>query len=158
MASGSKVAALDAPPGVTDTEPTDESGWTNTTFDSGTNVCGQTFIAPTSGNVLILWSCRMNADTGGANHRVLCSVKVSTGATIDSGTVVSAASDDSAIESPETAASGTIGQSRIAAGMWRFVSGLTPGQTYNVVVQKKCATTSMTGSIFQRDVSVVGLP
>lgn len=156
MGSGSKVLSLDAPTVTTDGEPTDES-FSNTSFDSGTNVCGMTFVAPTSGTVLVLWSCRMNADTGGTNHRVLCSVKVSTGGTIDSGTVVSPASDDSAIESPETAASGTIGQSRLATAMFRVVSGLTAGATYNVVVQKKAAV-SLTGTIFQRDVTVLPMP
>lgn len=156
MAAGSKILAGDFPSVTTDTEPTDET-ISATSFASGTNVCGMTFVAPTSGTVVVLWSVRMNADTGGANHRVLCSVKVSTGGTIDSGTVVSAASDDSAIESPETAASGTIGQSRIACSMFRVIAGLTAGSTYNAVVQTKVAV-ALSGTVFQRDVTVIPMP
>lgn len=156
--SGSIVKAGDTPPVPTNGGGGDTT-FTSTSFASATAdsaVVGLTFTAPTSGNVLVLWSVRMSADaTGGSGHRVLCSVKVSTGSTIDSGSVVSAASDDSAIESAETSTTGaTVGQSRIQAGMWRVVGGLTPGAVYNVVIQQKVAV-ALTGNMYQRDVAVV---
>jgi hypothetical protein len=157
--AGSKVLAADTPSVATAGGATaaGDTTFSSTSFASATvdgTVIGTTFIAPTSGSVLVLWSARMSADTGGGGHRVLCSVKVSTGSTIDSGSVVSPASDDSALETPETASGGTVGQSRLAAGMWRVVTGLTAGSTYNVVIQQKVAT-ALTGNMYQRDVAVL---
>lgn len=153
--AGSRVFASDSPPAGVDSEGTDEN-FTSASYSSGSAVTGAAFIAPTSGTVIVLWSCRINADTGGANHRALCSVQVASGAAIGSGSVVSAASDDSAIETPETASGGTIGQSRLSTCMFRVVSGLTAGSTYNAVVQFKGAVAlSGNGTIFQRDVAVL---
>ena len=154
--AGSKLNALDAPPSNFDEDGTDEN-FTNTSYDSGSTVVGITFVAPTSGTVIVLWSARMNSDGGGTNHRVLCSVKVSTGGTLDTGTVVSGSADDSSLETTEIASGGAGAQTRMTAGMWRYVSGLTPGSTYNVVVQKKVAAAS-TGSIFYRSVTVLPMP
>lgn len=155
--AGSKLLAIDAPSSTFDEDSADELSVTSTTFSTGTTTVGTTFVAPTSGTVIVFWSARMGNDTGGSNHRTLCSVKVSTGGTLDAGSVVSAPSDDSSLETPETASGGTIGQSRLNAGMWRLVSSLTPGSTYNVVVQQKVAAAS-TGQVFYRSVAVVPMP
>lgn len=156
-ASGSKVLGADTPPLGTDADSTDELAFTNSSYDNGATVVGTTFIAPTSGAVLVLWSARMDANTaGGTNHRVLVSVKVSSGSVIGSGTVVSPAADDSALESVEwTAATVAVGTTRMQAAMYRPVTGLTPGQTYNVVVQKKCAVSGMAANVYNRTVDVL---
>jgi hypothetical protein len=138
-----------------DAETADEAAWTNTSFDSGTNVCGTTFIAPESGNVLVLWSARFQSNTN--NVRAAVSVSVATGSSIGSGSVVSAASDDSAIETTQSsAATATPAETRIQTSMFRRVTGLTAGDTYNVVVQKKVLTAG-NGTVFQRDVVVIPL-
>lgn len=139
-----------------DTEASTET-FTSASYSSGSNVCGQTFVAPPSGKVIIFWSARIQADVGGTNHRALCSVSVATGGSIGSGAVVSPSSDTSALETTEVAATGLAPQTRMQGGTWRIVTGLTAGSTYNVVVQFKgaVALTSPGGSVFQRDVCVL---
>lgn len=144
---------------TSDTESSTET-FTSATYSSGSNVCGTTFVAPGSGNVIVFWSARLQSDAGGTNHRALCSVSVATGSTIGSGTVVSGSNDASALETTEVI-SGSTGvlapQTRFQGGTFRIVTGLTAGFTYNVVVQFKgaVALTSPGGSIFQRDVAVL---
>lgn len=152
--AGSKLLALDAPAQAVDDEATDETAWTNTSYDSGSSVCGTTFTAPTSGAVLVLWSARLQC--GSTGQRALASVSVATGGSVGAGSVVSASSDDSAIETSQSATvtgSPAGAETRTQAGMWRVVTGLTAGSTYNVVVQKKVFGGS--GSIFQRNVAVL---
>lgn len=158
FATGQRLTAdllntnLVAPDDVSDTEATDEASWTNTSFDSGTNVCGTTFVAPESGNVLVLWSARFQCNS--SNVQSLVSVSVASGSTIGSGTVVSAASDESALETTRSSAGGV--ETRMQAAMFRRVTGLTAGSTYNVVVQKKVSAAG-NGTIYQRDVTVIPL-
>jgi hypothetical protein len=158
FATGQRLTAdllntnLVAPDEASDTETADETAFTNTSFDSGSSVCGTTFVAPESGNVLVLWSARFQANTSSIN--ALVSVSVATGGTIGSGTVVSPASDESALET--TRGLGATADTRMQAAMFRRVTGLTAGDTYNVVVQKKVLTAG-NGSIFQRDVVVIPL-
>lgn len=141
---------------TSDTESSTET-FTSATYSSGANVCGTTFVAPGSGNVIVFWSARLQSDAGGTNHRALCSVSVATGSTIGSGTVVSGSNDASALETTEIVATALAPQTRMQGGTFRIVTGLTAGSTYNVVVQFKgaVALTSPGGSIFQRDVAVL---
>lgn len=157
-AAGSKILAGDAPPGVADGEGTDDTAFTNTSFATAAAAAGQTFIAPTSGRAVVLFSARFQINTTGTSDRALVSVKVAEGSTIDAGAVFSPASDDSALESTRSAtiSSGSSGETRMAAGHWRFLSGLTAGATYNVVLQRK--VTGGNGTVFQGDVCVIPLP
>lgn len=152
MASGDILKALDEPPGAYDPEAADETAWTNTSFASGTNVNGVVFTAPTSGNVMVFYRARVQANS--ANQRALVSVKVSTGSTIDAGVVVSPAADDQAIETSQGTTGGA--ETRMQCGDWRYVTGLTAGNAYNAVVQFKVF--GGTGSIFQREVYVLPCP
>lgn len=164
FATGQRLTAdllntnLVAPDDVSDSESADETAFTNTSFDSGSTVCGTTFVAPESGNVLVLWSARFQCNSN--STRAAVSVSVATGSTLGSGTVVSAASDDSSIETSQSPTAGTSGttapETRIQASMFRRVTGLTAGSTYNVVVQKKVLSTG-NGTVFQRDVVVIPL-
>lgn len=156
FATGQRLTAdllntnLVAPDEGYDAEATDETAWTNTSYDSGSSVCGTTFVAPESGNVIVMWSARFQSNT--ANTRAAVSVSVATGSSIGSGSVVSAASDESALETVQSSASGT--ETRMQCSMFRYVTGLTAGSTYNVVLQKKMLSAG-NGSIFQRDVLVL---
>ncbi|WP_203824405.1 hypothetical protein [Actinoplanes palleronii] len=144
--------ALDTPPAAYDEEVADETAWTNTSFDSGSSVCGTTFVAPTSGAVVVHWFARLQANS--ANQRALASISVATGGTLGSGTVVSAANDDGAIETSQGTTGGV--ETRMGASAFRYISGLTAGSTYNVVVQKKVFGGN--GSIFHRSVLVLPAP
>lgn len=122
----------------------------STSFVTGTPVCGVSFVAPPSGAVRVDWHARF--DTSTINNRVLVSVEVATGSTLGSGTVMSAAGDGSALENhsePTTAGSST----RMEAGMWRYITGLTPGAVYNAVVKVR-NTVAATANVFDRSILV----
>lgn len=147
--AGQIVRAVDFTASTSAIQNADEAGITNVspTYASGANLCSVIFVAPTSGKVLIVWGARMQSNT--AAVRVLCSVQVRTGGTPDSGTIVSASTDVSAIESSN--------QQRIQASRQRVVSGLATGTTYNAVVQHTLSGAG-TGDIFDRDIIVTPLP
>lgn len=137
------------------TQATDETAFTSTTYTNGTNVCGTSFVAPPNGIVLVLWAARFQSNVTTTNARVLVTVSVATGSVVGSGSVVSAATDESALESTVADTANT-GHSRFQGGTFRVVSGLTGGSTYNVVTQHKMAVAG-NGTIFQRDVLVIPL-
>lgn len=154
LLAGSTILAQDTPVPGADEEATDETGFTDTSYVAGAAAtCGTTFTAPTSGRVITLWHARFETNT--VNVRVLVSVEVRAGAVIGSGTVVSAASDTSAIESGSNDTS-VGGNSRMQAPMFRIVSGLTPGDTYNVRTMHRM-TSAGNGDIFDRSVAVLPL-
>ncbi len=134
--SGSKIFASDTPAAVQAADSTDELGFTSTTYTAGT--------------VLVWWGARVEANT--AARSVLVSVEVREGATVGAGTVVSAASDDSAIESPQDAAAGAA--TRLQVSRHRLVTGLVAGQPYNVRTMHKISA-SGNGDVFARDVAVL---
>jgi hypothetical protein len=150
--AGSNVNALDNTPMASDTETADELAYNSVPFIPGANQCGTTFTAPTSGRVLIFWGARMQSNTVGA--RVHVSVSVRTGSTVGAGTVVSAATDDSSIESVQAATGAAGAGTRMQASRHRDVSGLTPGSVYNVQVEHKTSI-SASGDVYLRDVSVL---
>jgi hypothetical protein len=121
--AGEPILAADFPAGVSSTE--DTSGTTtSTTFTptlTGGTACGLTFVAPTSGKVLILNNSRMV--NSGAND-TYCGFVLRTGAVVGSGTtVVSAADNRAALHNA------TVTDRRDASYL---ASGLTAGATYNV--------------------------
>lgn len=100
---------------------------TSTTFTAtltGGTACGVTFVAPLSGIVWVFNNCFV--ENTGAAARAYCTHRVRTGGTIGSGVDVVAAADENAI-----AAAGGAGDD-MASGRAFRVTGLTPGQTYNV--------------------------
>lgn len=152
--AGSKVLAGDTPAGVDDTEIADEVAFTSTSYIPGAAECGQTFVAPSSGVVLVLWGGR--CETNSINVRVHLSVSVRAGAVIGSGTVVSASSDESSIETGQPPSGGTGPETRIQASRHRIVRGLTPGSTYNVRTEHKVSVAG-NGTIYLRDLAVIPL-
>lgn len=156
MAAGDKLRALDRPPVAWLDEQTD-SDFTNTTYSatSGTPtlpVCGVSFTAPTSGRVKITWRARFECQVN--NSRCVVSVQVATGGTLNSGSVVSAYDDESAIETVQSpAATTTPAETRMHASQFRMLSGLTPGNTYNAVTGHK-AFNATGGNMYSRGILV----
>jgi hypothetical protein len=138
---------LDATDAVSDIDSTDETAFTDTAYALGGTTVGQSFVAPTSGAVLVIWAARIQSNT--AAVRGLSSAEVRTGGTIGSGTVVSAAGDQSALE--------TGAADRLQASRHRLVTGLTAGSTYNVSLWHKVSSAG-NATIFDRDVAVYPLP
>jgi hypothetical protein len=155
-AMGDKVKAGDFPQAKSAHDGTDELAFTSTSYTKGGTTVGVTFVAPTTGRVLLFWHARMENNGTAANCRTIISIEVATGGTIGSGSVVSAADDDSAIETTLGAAGGE--QSRMEACMYRFVSGLTAGNTYNAYTMHKTHNASGSGDIFTRGVVALPLP
>lgn len=151
--AGQRVRGLDFPDVASDEELTDETARTSTSYEFGATRVGTTFMAPTSGRVLILWRARIESNT--ANTRAAVSVAVRTGSTIGSGTSVSPADDDSAIETSQGTTGGP--ETRIQASCHRVVSGLTAGDTYNVQMEHKMLSAGNL-DIFSRSVDVIPLP
>lgn len=143
LLAGTTILAQDITEEQFDDQGTSETGFTDTTYVAGANTCGTTFVAPTTGNVRIMWHARFESNTAG--ERVTVSMEVREGGTIGSGTVVSAATDGASLES----------EARLAAGMWRDIFGLTPGSTYNCRTMHRI--TGGNGDIFVRTIAVTPL-
>jgi hypothetical protein len=156
MTTGSKLKALDNPPFANDYEGTDETTITST-YSVGTATCGTTFVAPTSGIVVVFWSARVEVATSAGFIGV--TVQVASGSTIGSGAVVAgngAAADNSCIETRR--GTGTAADTRIQASMFRIVTGLTPGATYNAVVMHRGISGAIAGTVYERGIMVMAMP
>lgn len=146
LLAGSTVTALDTPPVVTDIAD-DSYTFTTATFGiaatGGTYAdCAVTFTAPTSGRVLICYGARLvHSTTSGS----LVSAETRTGATIGTGTVVSAASDRCLSH---------YGATMARAGVSQVLDGLTPGNTYNTRLLHRMTGATGNGTAALRDLSV----
>lgn len=143
--AGQTLTALHFPPSVFDVE-NDAFNFTATTFGvtstSGTYIdCGVAFVAPMSGRVNIIYNAQSSNTTGVSTF---VSPVIREGATIGSGTVVSAASDDDAIIVQSS--------NEHRSGASRLVSGLTAGSTYNVRLEHRVS--GGTGIVRRRTVTV----
>jgi len=141
--AGQIIRALDFPDASSSAE--DTSGTTTSvTFTptlTGGTACGLTFIAPTSGRVLVSNSCRLL--NSGANDSY-CGWFMRTGSSIGSGTTVVATSNNRSVQH-----NGTVNSSQ---GKTRLVTGLTAGDTYNV--QQEFKVSAGTGTFAEKDLSV----
>lgn len=141
------IRAGDFPATASDVETSDETAFADTSYTLGGTTVGTTFVAPTSGAVIVLWSARFESNT--AAVRALVTMEVREGSTIGSGAQVSATGDASALESHT--------QARQQAGTFRYVSGLTAGDTYNVSLWHRISGAG-TGDVFDRSVAVIPVP
>ena len=136
---------------VTAQSSTTVSGVSNTSYDvpsSSDDMVGVAFTAPPDGIVVVHWHARIeNNNSGGGT---LVSVGVREGAILGSGTDHTTASDSFAIENSR---SGAGNSSRHGAGTFRVITGLTPGDFYNAVVEHRI-TTGTTGDLFSRAIYV----
>jgi hypothetical protein len=139
------VAAMNAPTvrAVDATSRTTTStSYTGTLTAAG--LCGVSFVAPQSGKVLIHWAARLG--NGSSPNRADCSPAIRAGSTVGSGTSFQAAGDGTSITS---IASARIGASTV-------VTGLTPGDTYNVSLEQRSFSAGTT-TVGDREVTVVPL-
>lgn len=138
--AGQDIKAADFDGAGDDFEATADTS-SSTTYVAGTQH-GDSFVAPISGSV--------NIDYGGllgSNHTVitlaaLMTIRVRTGSTVAAGTDVLAAADAQAVRyyKPFTAASYHYGQ----VGRRYRLTGLTPGDSYNVVTEFRAVASSTT--------------
>jgi hypothetical protein len=140
LLAGSTVKALDTPTTVAADEP-DSYTFTNTTYGVGTTggtyvECGVVFVAPTTGRVVIHTSAQIVNSTTAATR---VAPVVRTGGTIGSGTVVQAGIDGNAVV--------VQGTNSIRLGTSVLISGLTPGDTYNVRLEHRVTTGTGTASL-----------
>lgn len=146
LLAGTVVTALDTPPTLT-SEQTGTFTFTATgygiTTTSGTYVdCGTAFTACTTGRALIWFRSQLLNNTGGQS--TFCSFVIRDGSTVGSGTVFLAAADARALEHA--------GTDTPQGGSHHLVTGLTPGNAYNVRLEHR--VTGGTGTLLNRAVSV----
>lgn len=143
--AGQIIRAADFDGYAYDSDPADETGFTSTSFTLGGTTVGTSFTAPTSGAVKITWSAKFAL--GSDTNLTYVSAEVRTGSVVGSGSVVSAAADDSSLEL------GQASTTRLQASRVRPVTGLTAGSTYNVSLWHH-TTAADNATLYQRDVLV----
>lgn len=131
-----------------DSGTTSSTGYV-TSLTGGTSPVFQTFVAPTSGKVDIRWSAGL-AITVGAPGSVLCGPQVREGTSATSGTIFLAVADNLAIQNTHDN-----NADEIQVGRSYIVSGLTPGQTYNVALAYRVLSGADTGTISRKAVSAI---
>lgn len=122
--------------------------FTNTSGTSGSPVVGVSFVAPSSGAVMI--SVGGNIWISSNTFRSILGWELKTGSTIDTGTVVKGPDYRYAIIAGRSVTTG--GPNDNAATRRRMWSGLTPGSEYNVVT--KHWVSGGTGDLDQREIIV----
>lgn len=116
----------------------------STTFTAGSPVCGVSFTAPPSGQGVMVWHAGFAINTA---NTMYVSAEIKNGLTLDAGSVVVGASTDFAL----VAGTGLAGGHEDGGGIFRDVSGLTPGNPYNLVVMHRVSGGN--GTIFQRSIA-----
>lgn len=89
-------------------------------------LCGVTFHVPPSGTVKVEWNGSFHSSLA-SGSTVFVGASVSTGGVIGSGTSVSAAADNEAIQID--------GTNNTPGSKWKYVSGLNPGDVLNAWIQ-----------------------
>lgn len=115
----------------------DVSGYSSFT---GHSASGTTFVAPPSGVVRIDWyeDLEIDVSSSGLNRQIFASVQVREGGTIGAGTIVDNFAELGSV-SIRAESGHHIG---MAGSSWRITSGLTPGDTYNVLPGHKMNSTT----------------
>lgn len=121
---------------------TSSTSFTSTLSPAG--ICGVVFVAPPSGKVLVTW--RAQLFNSGVNYTA-ASFEVRQGSSIGAGTVHLASDDNRSINSTSTAGEGS--------GASEYVSGLTPGATYNAFITHRVTAGGMT--TLRRSIGVIPL-
>ena len=149
LSAGTTVLAQDTPPSVTDSEvsflTTTSTSYTAAAGGGTSADCAVTFVAPTTGRVLLLYAATL--DNSGANS-TYATPEVRTGSSIGGGAVTLAASDDNAVRAEGTSA--------IRYGVHHMLSGLTAGADYNARLLHR--VTAGTGTLDERTITVVPVP
>lgn len=145
---GSVIDADDFPVAVTATDTTALSNLSSTSFATGSPVCSTTFVAPTSGAVLL--SVGVSARDNGGLNRVHLAPSVRVGSAAGA-VVLSADVTTRGVGTPAEALN-FIYRSRTT-----ILTGLTGGTTYYVETQHKVSG-GTTADLQVRDVTVVPIP
>lgn len=144
IAAGNIIYASDVLMTTTQTADTTARTTTSTTYTtvlSPAQVCGVAFVAPPSGKVTVEWGCGVS--NGTAPNLAVCSFAIRAGDVVGSGVSFQASDDGRAVTS----------QAFIRAGAASEVTGLTPGNSYNVALEHRVANTG-TGTFSNRSVLV----
>lgn len=142
LTAGVPFTGTDLPETKTVAENTAITGITGTSYAAGT-VCGTTFVAPTTGSVLIFWGAAVDHNTAG--RATLVSIRVGTGSSIGAGTAVQLPDDAIAISN--------VGVNDLAPGCMHPLDGLVPGDTYNVQTQHR-VTVGGNGTVSRRTITI----
>jgi hypothetical protein len=121
LTAGTTVRALDFPPTLKVSSPTDNNNQTSTTYITGSPTISTTFTAPTSGRVRFIVSVSGRDDSG--DNRIFVAVQVFTG-TSASGTEILSPSVATAVSTQGE------GSNFCTFERCSFLDGLTPGDTY----------------------------
>lgn len=145
LLAGTTITALDTPPTVSDTETAAYTA-TNTSYGTGSTGgsyvdCGTAFTACTTGRAKIDWGGQI--DQSGADFAALSPV-VRTGSTVGAGASILAADDARAVIMSNTDV--------MQMGKMYLLTGLTPGDSYNVRLEHRVG--SGTGTFERRHVIV----
>jgi hypothetical protein len=144
LLAGTVITGTDVPEMASDFEGTQDSGITSTAYAQGT-LCGTTFMAPTTGRVMVMWRAKVDIDT---NQATYVSIEVREGSSVGSGTIFLSPSDEYAVGRQNT--------NNVAFGIFWPVEGLTPGATYNVRLMHR--VTGGSGTVDDKEVVVIPLP
>lgn len=122
------------------------SGTTTATSFSATltggTACGVSFVAPSSGVVTVINTVQLVHNASGS---AVCSYVLRSGGSIGSGTSIQSASDDNAAI--------VVGSNTMRFSVVDFVTGLTPGSTYNI--QQVFRVTTSTGTFARKTLTAV---
>jgi len=147
LLAGTTVNALDTPVTVADFE-VGSFTFTHTTYaiTGEPATVGVAFVAPTTGRAVLHYSCNI---TNSSTSSTLMTPVVREGTTVGSGTSFLAASDDNAIAVLPVAGSAA---GLTFGGRALLVSGMTPGDDYNVRLEHRVS--GSTGTLTRRAVTV----
>lgn len=143
LAAGTPVTGTDQPETKHAVENTVQSTITSLTYVVGSASCGVTFVAPTTGRVLVLWGGALDHNTAG--RATILSFRLGLGSSIGAGTLVLPPDDTRSVQN--------VGVNDLAPGGWHPVAGLDPGVTYNVQLQHR-VTVGGNGTVSRRSVTV----
>lgn len=141
LLAGTTVKALDTTVTVANAQATTVTTTSTSYTTSGTD-CAVSFVAPTTGRVIIHTIARCVND--GATGGTLVAPETRTGGTVGSGTVVESAAD--------TNGTSHYGTNFARGSATHLLTGLTAGSTYNVRLLMR--VTAGTGSIANREVII----
>lgn len=124
--------------GISSASATTTSTSYTETWTGGTPA-GVSFVAPTSGKVIVHSSSFVKSSSATSGRRTLLSWILRNGAVIGSGTTVSAANDTWALVSARSVKDSCFGRSTL-------LIGLTPGNAYNIRQAMKVINSADTGT------------
>lgn len=147
--AGQTILAADFPEAKTDSEvsfmQTTSTSYTAAVTGGTLADCAVSFVAPTSGRVLLLYAATLDNSAANLTYGT---PEVRTGSSIGSGTVVLAASDDNAIK--------VNGTNEARYGTHYLLTGLTAGADYNARMLHRVS--GGTGTLDERTMTAVPTP